>query len=99
MLSKASRSRKELLNQTIILSDSELDDAPGPERFLPEQNELERFQAIIADSERLSCEQPEPELFGFSTNKKLLNKRVKHEQLVLSTRPKRDCKKTTLFQY
>jgi hypothetical protein len=99
VLSKATSTRKELLNQTIILSDSELDDTPGPERFLPEKTEHERFQAVIADSHRLSCEQSEQGLFGFSTNKRILNKRAKPEQLVLSTRPKRDCKKTKFFKY
>jgi len=52
VLSKASRSRKDLLNQTIILSDSELDDAPGPERFLSEQPQLEILKPIVADTER-----------------------------------------------
>ncbi len=51
MLSKASITRKELLNQTIILSDSESDDAAGPKKFLPEQSQLETLKPIVADIE------------------------------------------------
>jgi hypothetical protein len=54
VLSKASRSRKDLLNQTIILSDSESDFAAGPKRFLPEQPQLEILKPIVADTERFT---------------------------------------------